>query len=236
MKAKCLLFFLTAFLMVPMLAAAQKAVFTEDFEGYASAREIVEPAGPWSALETDGGVLPPILRESGGTQFIELSKEPNGGKPRNGFLIQRFKPSVSSGTFRLNAKMLHSINGTGQYVGIFNQEMTKGYAIYWTAGESPTTGNAHIVRFDLVSPVQWTTRGVNLATVKNSEMTHDSQAMPLAQYELVVSLDSGAISLSQDGTEKVTCVDPAPVRDLNTVVIRGNGGGLFDDITVALDE
>lgn len=234
MKAKRL--FLTVLLTAPMLALAQKTVFTEDFEGYASAREIIEPAGPWAAVETDGGVLPPILRESGGTQFIELSKEPNGGKARNGLLVQRFKPSISSGTVRLAAKMLHSINGTGQYVGIFNQEMTKGYAIYWTAGEVPTTGNAHVVRFDLVSSVKWTTRGVNLATVKNSEMTHDSQAMPLAQYELIVNLDSGAISLSQDGTEKVTCIDPSPLRDLDTIVIRGNGGGLFDDITVALDE
>lgn len=236
MDAKHSLLILTVLLMVPGLALAQKAVFTEDFERYASAQEIAEPAGPWTAVETDGGVLPPALRESGGTQFIELSKEPNGGKPRNGLLAQRFKPAISSGTVRLNAKMLHSINGTGQYVGIFNQAMTKGYAIYWTAGESPTTGNAHVARFDLVSPVQWTTRGVNLATVKNSEMTHDSQAMPLAQYELVVNLDSGAISLSQDGTEKVTCTDPSPLRDLNTIVIRGNGGGLFDDIAVALDE
>jgi len=208
----------------------------EDFDNYSSAAEIVDPAGGgWTSSSSDGGCLPPVLRDGGGSQYIELSVDPHTDAGRNGFLVKAVPHIPETGVLRLSWKMLHSGDGFGQYVGVFNRELTKGYAAFWTAGKSPTHGNVHLVRFDLAKSLLWSTRGADLFTVKEADAPHESQTLPLADFQLLINQGNGELKLVVDGKVVAEARDPSPISHFDKVVIHGNAGGLFDDITLEAD-
>lgn len=215
---------------------AEEILWQEDFESYASTADLLDVSlGGWTSDGSDGGCLPPLLREASGRQFIELSKDPRTARLRNGFLSHPIPGLAETNRIRLKFQMLHGTEKTGQYVGLFNAERTRGYAICWTAGPAPTSGVVRVMRFDASEPVVWSDLGQEIGVVKNADVTHLAQEMPLAEFEVVFDLESGEIALAMDGQDKLSVKDPAPIRELSQIVLRGNAGGLFDDFSVATD-
>jgi len=213
---------------------AGEVLLSEDFESYASTAEILDvTTGGWTAHGSNGGGMPPLLREASDRQFIEVSKDPRTGKLRNGFLTRTVPGLTEANTVRLKFRMLHGSEKTGQYAGLFDAERMKGYAVYWTAGEGPTTGVVRLLRFDATSPVEWSDLGEEIGVVKNADVHHIAREMPLAEFDLLLDLESGEMTLAMDGQEKLSLRDPEPLRGLDQIVLRGNGGGFFDDLEVS---
>jgi hypothetical protein len=228
------IFLLPGLCLVFVLHSARAETLLEErFEDYASAAQVVEAGeGGWNSEPSDGGCLPPVLRD-GDTQFIELSREKTGAA-RNGFLFKDF-PAVSQSKVRLAFRMLHSEGGSGQYVGLFNAGRTAGYAVWWTAGEAPDNGVIKVIRFESSGEIPWSDRGSEIAIIRNAQVPHPAHQSPLATFEFFIDQKTGEFRLSVDGEEKAEGRDGTPLQALSQVVIKGNKGGLFDDIVVSTE-
>lgn len=229
-------FFLLPSLCLPFVLQAIQAetLLEERFEDYASSAQIIDSgAGGWRSEQSDGGCLIPTLRD-GDTQFIELSREVTG-TARNGFLSKDF-PVVSKSKVRLAFRMLHGEGGAAQYVGLFNAGRAAGYAVWWTAGEAPDNGVIKVIRFESSDQIPWSDRGTEIAIIRNAQVPHPAHQSPLATFEFFIDQKTGEFHLSIDGEEKAQGRDGAPIQALSQVVLKGNKGGLFDDIIVNTEE
>ncbi|PTX93447.1 hypothetical protein DB345_17725 [Spartobacteria bacterium LR76] len=214
-------------------AALAETLLEERFENYGNEEEIVASEhGKWVSDQSDGGCIAPVLVTKD-SQCIQLSATPSG-QIRNGFLWKSF-PAVSQSKVRLTFRMLHNEGGAGQYVGLFNAARTAGYAIWWTAGDAPTTGVVKVLRFEGSNPIPWSDRGTEIAVVRAGSMTHDSQNLPLAAFDFFLDQKTGEFRLAIDGQDKAEGRDGSPIQALSTVVLKGNKGAFFDDIVVATE-
>ncbi len=221
-------------LALALHSTAAETLLEEHFEDYGSSPRLIDASGGgWRSEQSDGGGLPPVLRD-GDTQFIQLSRE-TSGKARNGFLSKDF-PEVSQSKVRLAFRMLHSEGGAAQYVGLFNSGRTAGYAVWWTAGEAPDNGVIKVIRFEGSSQIPWSDRGSEIAIIRNAQVPHPAHQTPLAAFEFLIDQKTGEFRLAIDGDEKVTGRDGSPLQALSQVVVKGNKGGLFDDIVVRTEK
>ena len=209
-------------------------MFKDDFSEFVGVTGN-QAAGDWESDASDGGCLVPSLTEVAGVRCLRLSWDARLDRQRNGFIAHRFKGAARR-KLTFSFGMLHSNGRMGQCAGLFNAERSRGYAVFWGAGDAPTNGMVQIVRFDGAAPVAWSTRGTPLATVRGGDVAHDSQKPPLAAFLLVIDPSTGAITLNIDGDRKTSLVDPAPIPDLQWVVLRGNAAGLFSDVSVMADK
>jgi hypothetical protein len=200
-----------AVLVVAIPARAAEPVFSDSFQNLNKWTKAQGAAPQLGQLEAGDKVAPCLLLGNG--------------------VAKADLPQKISDSFVLSFLAINNDYQRGLWVGLFNEDGSKGYAALWDSSSKENfhgQGSVAITKFDLPKPVTFADQ-VGSVLTERVESGHKAIDGWPAKIELSWDKPSRTLRLSVNGVEKCRVVD-ASLNSFSRIYLRGNERSLFADL------
>lgn len=216
-----------AMAMAAAAASAQEVVLKDDFS-YAG-NEALRSA--WTNVTGSQMTLVTSDDEVDHEPYVTLG---------NGIARRDLPTGIKEQDWSVSFRILHTANARGGWVGLFNADGTRGYALMWDSGNNPHPANGTILisKFDLeAEPASWSEYGtpLKIGPSDRTDAGHPIHGPAFAEMKLAWDAQTGTLTASVNGKETLLRTD-GDFKEFSRLYVRGNTVVKYDDIVVTVGE